>query len=322
MTQAGQVMLRTVDVRVDYENVTAVRDLNLEVRGGEVLGLIGPNGAGKTSTLRVLATLLTPTYGDVYIGGIDAAEDPAAVRRIIGYAEDLPPVYDDLRVWEFLDLFAAAYGLSRGQRRQRVEESLELAELREKRDAMAGTLSRGMKQRLILAKAMLHHPAVLLLDEPATGLDPVARIKLRQTLRRLADGGCTIIVSAHILAELSDMCSSMVIMELGRVVLSGDVAAISRQMTVHRQLVIRTYGAAASPEAILREHRLVVGLRAVETSDGEATNTYHVDFAGDEAETVEYLAFLVGRGLPIKDFSERRLDMEEILMRVGARRVS
>ena len=318
----GQVMLRTADVRVDYENVTAVRDLNLEVRSGEILGLIGPNGAGKTSTLRVLATLLTPTYGDVYVGGIDAAENPTSVRRIIGYAQDLPPVCDDLRVWEFLDLFASAYGLAHRARRQRVEESLELAELREKRDAVAGTLSRGMKQRLILAKAMLHNPAVLLLDEPATGLDPVARIKLRQTLRRLADGGCTIIVSSHILAELSDMCSSMAIMELGRVVLSGDVAAISRQMTVHRRLVIQTYGATVRPEPILRGHRLVVAVQPAETADGEVTDTYHVDFAGDESETVQYLAFLVGRGLPIKDFSERRLDMEEILMRVGAKRVS
>ncbi len=186
-------MIRTTDLRVDYDGVNAVRDLTLFIPTGEVFGLIGPNGAGKTSTIRVLATLLQPTYGEAMVAGIDILEQPDRAHRILGYMPDTPPVYEDLRCWEFLDLFAGAYFLDRRERRRRVEECLEQVDLGSKRRILAGTLSTGMRQRLTLAKTLLPDPQVLLLDEPASGLDPIARIEMRDLLKNLArgDGRCS-----------------------------------------------------------------------------------------------------------------------------------
>ncbi|RYD46410.1 MAG: ABC transporter ATP-binding protein, partial [Verrucomicrobiaceae bacterium] len=186
-------------LRVDYGNFVAVDDLTLSVPAGEVFGLVGPNGAGKTSTFRVLTTLMEPTYGEVFIDGIDALEDIASARRIIGYMPDLAPVPSDLKVWEFLDFHAAAYGLgSRSQRRDRVAECIEEVALTEQRNSWCKELSRGQTQRVVLAKTLLHRPRVLILDEPASGLDPLARRDLRHTLRNLAKTGATVFVSSHI----------------------------------------------------------------------------------------------------------------------------
>lgn len=231
-------MIRTRDLRVDYENVVAVRDLNLDVHRGEIFGLIGPNGAGKSSTIRVLATLQQPTYGEVRVGGIDVLDDPRSVHRLLGYMPDMPPVYSDLRCWEYLDLFAAAYFIDRRHRRARVEECLKLAGLESKRQAMAGTLSRGMKQRLTFAKTLLADPQVLLLDEPASWLDPIARIEMREVIKDLAERGRTILISSHILAELSEFCHSVGIMEKGVMVECGRIEEIAGRLRDTRRLLI------------------------------------------------------------------------------------
>jgi ABC-2 type transport system ATP-binding protein len=197
------------DLRVDYGNFVAVNDISLTVDPGEVYGMVGPNGAGKSSTFRVLATLNRPTYGDVKLCGLDLFEQTEDARRLLGYMPDLAPVPSDLKAWEFLDLYAHAYGLgSSKKRRERIDQCLEEVHLNDKRDAWCRALSRGQTQRLVLAKCLLHRPRVIVLDEPASGMDPLSRRDLRMTLRKLASDGVAVIVSSHILSELADMCTS------------------------------------------------------------------------------------------------------------------
>ncbi len=308
-------MIETTDLRVDYDGVTAVRDLSVSIGRGEVFGLIGPNGAGKTSTIRVMATLQQPTYGEVRIGGIDIAEDPGAAHRILGYMPDNPPVYADLRCWEFLDLFAAAYFVDRRERRKRVDELIDQVGLQSKRDTLAGTLSTGMKQRLVLAKTLLPDPQVLLLDEPASGLDPLARIDLRELLKKEAARGKTILVSSHILTELSTFCTSIGIMEKGRLIESGKIDDIIARLNLRMRIAVTLLGgdANAAQQIARFEH-----VNAVETK-GE---TIEFDFAGGDAEVVELLRAMVAAGLPVLSFSERRMGVEDILLQVGAKEVS
>ncbi len=308
-------MIETADVRVDYEDLTAVSDLNLSIPAGEVFGLIGPNGAGKTSLIRVLATLLTPTYGEVRIGGIDAEEHPAQVREILGYMPDMAPVRDDLRCWEFLDQFAGAYGLPRKVRRDRIEEGLAKVKLEGKRNAMAGTLSRGMKQRLVLAKTLLSDPKVLLLDEPASGIDPIGRIELRKVLVAEAAKGKTVLISSHILTELSAFCTSIGIMERGRLKISGPVKKIISEMSLVRRFVIELLDTPTPDGEWIATHSKV---RDVVREPGRIA----LNFDGTDAEAAELLRELVRREVPVKAFYERKMDVEEILLQVGAEEVS
>lgn len=209
------------DMRVDYGSHVAVKGLNLKIPFGEVYGLVGANGAGKTSTFSVWATLMQPTYGSVKVGGVDILEHPDQARKMMAYMPDLAPVPSDLKVWEFLDLFARSYGYGPAEGRKRWKECLEMVDLTDKTNDFCKGLSRGMKQRVNLAKAILHHPKVLILDEPASGMDPQSRAKLRDILKKMAAQGTTIIVSSHILNELSDMCSSVGILHKGELVDSG-----------------------------------------------------------------------------------------------------
>ena len=204
LAREGRVAVDIRSLRVDYGDFVAVDDLTLAVPPGEILGIVGPNGAGKTSTFRVLATLMEPTHGDVFFDGVDIAEDPRQARRLMGYMPDLAPVPSDLKVWEFLDFYAAAYGLRDAhERRQRADRCLETVGLSNLRNNGCRELSRGQTQRVVLAKTLLHEPRVLILDEPASGLDPLARRDLRTALQSLAATGATILISSHILSELS-----------------------------------------------------------------------------------------------------------------------
>ncbi len=217
----GEWAVEAVNMRVDYGDMVAVKGLNLQIKYGEVYGLVGANGAGKTSTFSVWATLMQPTYGDVKIGGVDILESPEKARRMMAYMPDLAPVPSDLKVWEFLDLFARSYGYSASEGKERWKSCLEMVDLWEKRNDFCRDLSRGMKQRVNLAKAILHHPKVLILDEPASGMDPQSRAKLRIILKKMAANGTTVIVSSHILNELSDMCSSVGILHKGELIDHG-----------------------------------------------------------------------------------------------------
>lgn len=299
-------------LRVDYGTFTAVDDVSLDVPAGEIFGLVGPNGAGKTSTFRVLTTLMEPTYGEVRLAGVDVLEDMENARRIIGYMPDLAPVPGDLRVWEFLDFHAAAYGLGgRSVRRRRVGECLELVALTGQRDSWCKELSRGQTQRVVLAKTLLHRPKVLILDEPASGLDPLARRDLRNSLRRLVAEGATVFVSSHILSELAEMCTSLCVMNRGRLLASGTAEEVRQQLgsnerTLTAALLNRQDEAAAWLAARHGPHAVrVEGERVV------------FGFAGSDAEQADLVAALVGAGFRLRALEEKRSSFEDILVEVA-----
>jgi ABC-2 type transport system ATP-binding protein len=225
-------------LRKEYNGTLALENLTLEIPAGEVFGLIGPNGAGKTTLIRILATLLEPTYGQVRIAGIDALEEPRRVHPLVGYMSDFFSLYDSMLVWEYLDHFARCYGIEAGRRERLIDEVLKLVSLEVRRDAEIKALSRGMRQRLCFAKTLLHQPKVLLLDEPASGLDPAGRLEFREFIKQLHGMGRTILVSSHILTEMADFCTSIGILEEGRLLASGRVEAILHQLQPGLQLEI------------------------------------------------------------------------------------
>ena len=307
--------IRVRDLRVDYDEVCAVRDLSLEIQPGEVYGLIGPNGAGKTTTIRALIGLVDPTYGEIELGGVDIRERPEDASRIVGFMPDFPPVYDDLKVWEFLDLFAASYFLAPSTRPARIDESLALVGLDEKRDAMISGLSRGMRQRLMLAKTLLPSPQILLLDEPASGMDPNGRASLKRIIRDMASDGRTVLISSHILAEMSEFCTSVGIMEKGRLVLSGKIDQVTAQVMGQDVLVVELLGPASQFEQIVHQDDRAGPV----TRDGDR---FEFSYQGDAEAASDLLARLVGAGVRVASFSRKRGGLEELFLKVGARELS
>src|SRR6187397_3323499 len=225
-------IVRTEGLVKRYDGTLAVAGLDLDVAQGEIFGLVGPNGAGKTTTLRILATLLAPSAGTAEIAGMSVTRNPDQVRRVIGFMPDSFGVYDDMKVWEYLDFFARCYGIAPAARRRVITDLLELVDLAPKRHEYVQTLSRGMQQRLCLAHSLVHDPQVLLLDEPASGLDPRARVELRELLRELRAMGKTILISSHILPELEELCTSVAIIDHGKVLASGRVDDIAERFRV------------------------------------------------------------------------------------------
>ena len=299
-------------LRVDYGSFVAVNDLTMSVPAGEIFGLVGPNGAGKTSTFRVLATLMEPTYGEVILSGVDVLEDVETARRIIGYMPDLAPVPSDLKVWEFLDFHASAYGLgNRSQRLERAAECLEDVALTAQRESWCKELSRGQTQRVVLAKSLLHRPSILILDEPASGLDPLARRDLRHALRKLAATGATVFVSSHILSELSEMCSSLCVMNRGKLLASGTVAEVRAQLgsnerTVTVSLLNRPDDAAAWLESRAGVHGLNSNGRQVVFG-----------FTGTDDGQADLMEGLMQIGIRMTAFEEKRSSFEDILVEVA-----
>ncbi len=300
------------DLRVDYGNFVAVNDLTLSVPPGEVFGLVGPNGAGKTSTFRVLTTLMEPTYGEVNLCGVDILSDIESARRIVGYMPDLAPVPSDLKVWEFLEFHAAAYAIgSRAARRDRVAECLEEVGLTGQRESWCKALSRGQTQRVVLAKTLLHRPSVLILDEPASGLDPLARRDLRQALRKLAATGATVFVSSHILSELAEMCTSLCVMNRGKLLASGTAEQVREQMGSHKRTLTVTVLAHHQEAATWLEtqasvHRLQLAEQQVS-----------FEFTGNDEAQADLMEGLIQQGIRLRAFEEKRSSFEDILIEVA-----
>ncbi len=292
-----------------FGGTRAVDGVSLDVGPGEIFGFIGPNGAGKTTTIRILATLLDPDEGEASVGGVSVRDDPEAVRHRIGYMPDEFGVYPGLRVDEYLDFFAAAYRLPRARRRTVVEDVLKLTDLDGIREKRVEALSRGMRQRLGLGKCLVHDPAVLLLDEPAAGLDPRARIEIRELLRELARMGKTILLSSHILTELSDLCTRVGIIEKGRILASGTPDEILRGLAASRTLRVRVADRLPEAAELLRG---VSGVTNVEERDGEAI----VLFDGEERDIHRLLRPLVERELPVVAVVPESRDLERIFLRV------
>jgi ABC-2 type transport system ATP-binding protein len=259
--------------------------------------------------MKMLATLMLPTVGRMSISGYDVEQHPREVRRVIGYMPDSFGVYEDLLVWEYLDYFAALYQIERAGRRRAIDDVLELTDLGGKRDSQVMSLSRGMKQRLCLAKTLLHDPEVLLLDEPASGLDPHARIEIRELIRELCRMGKTIIVSSHILTELADFCTSIGIIEAGRLLTSGRIDEITARLSSNVMLQIKVNGDVAVAIDAISERGDIGQI----TSDGR---TIHAEYTGVEDDLDEVLAYLVHRGIRVTGFTETKADLEDIFLKI------
>jgi ABC-2 type transport system ATP-binding protein len=298
-----------------YPGAVAVAGLDLSVAEREIFGLVGPNGAGKTTTLRILATLLRATSGHAEVAGIDVRRNPDAARRVLGFMPDVFGVYDDMKVWEYLDFFARCYGIPGARRRRMIGDLLDLVDLGDKRDAYVQSLSRGMQQRLCLAHTLVHDPQVLLLDEPASGLDPRARVELRELLRELRSLGKTIVISSHILPELEELCTSVAIVDHGQVLAHGKVSDIERRL---RYGAVLRIGVLGDDEAIsdARDHF------AADPRVASATITVggqlELGFRGDDENAAQLLAAAIGAGIRITSFSRAASDLEELFLQVTA----
>jgi ABC-2 type transport system ATP-binding protein len=305
--------VRTDGLTKRYGRSTAVAGVQLEIESGEIFGLVGPNGAGKTTTLKMLATLLPPTAGDAQIGGHSVRRDPDAVRSVIGYMPDTFGVYDDMRVWEYLDFFGRCYGLTAARRRQMIGDLLELVDLADKKGAYVQDLSRGMQQRLCLAHALVHDPQVLLLDEPASGLDPRARVELRELLRELRALGKTILISSHILPELEELCTSVAIIDHGRLLASGrveDIADRFRVGGVYRATVL------GSDEKVGKAEQVFAGLSDVVSVVRRPGGLLELALRGDENTAATVLSAAIRGGVKLSSFAPAASDLEELFLQI------
>lgn len=330
-------MIEIQHLRKEYKDLVAVKDLTLELEQGDIFGFIGPNGAGKTTTIKMLATLLIPTAGTARVNGIDVVRYPEQIRSIVGYMPDFFGVYDDIKVWEYLDFFAAAYRIPRDKRPQIIDDVLSLTDLTVKKDSYVESLSRGMKQRLCLAKTLVHDPKVMLLDEPASGLDPRARIEIRELLRELQSMGKTIIVSSHILPEMEEFCNKIGIIERGELIVAGDVNTIARQVRGQHTIEIRVMDEVERAEAILlgmsdviREVKVASGMRQTEDPSGESsraqvlqrnahgtrTGVLQIGYIGEIDEEHKVLTTLIQSGIKVLAFHTPETDLEDVFLRV------
>ncbi len=300
-------MIKTVDLTKKYGDMYAIQSIQLDLAAGDLFGFIGPNGAGKTTTMKILATLLNPTHGEAYVCGHSIYNAPKEIRRLVGYMPDFFGVYDDMKVIEYLEFFAAAYRITGPKRRQVCNEKLELVDLDFKRDAYANTLSRGQTQRLGLARVLLHEPQVLLLDEPLSGLDPRARIEMRAVLRRLGQQGKTIMVSSHILPELADMCNKVGIIDRGVMSVNASVAEVMKQVRERVVLSIEVTGEPEAAARLLEQHDLV---ESVLQNKGQLA----VTLKPAVEDYTDLSPLLIKAGHKIKLFREEEFNLESAFM--------
>jgi ABC-2 type transport system ATP-binding protein len=302
-------VIKTVDLTKKYGDAFAIKSIDLDLRPGDLFGFIGPNGAGKTTTMRIISTLLEPSWGEAYVCDHSVHTAPKEIRRLVGYMPDFFGVYDDMTVVEYLEFFAASYRITGQARRKRVDEMLDVVDLDFKRDAFANTLSRGQTQRLGLARTLLHDPQVLLLDEPLSGLDPRARIEMRNLLRKLGAMGKTIIVSSHILPELADVCNKVGIIDKGELIRNATTAEVIRMVREHIVLVIQP----SSREKMDAIAELFDGHDKVQGCE-PGDNAMRVILKSDVEDYSDLPRLLIENGIDLRRFSEEELDLESAFM--------
>ncbi|WP_181233982.1 ABC transporter ATP-binding protein [Enhygromyxa salina] len=314
-------------MRVELENVGktydgdswAVRDLKLDIQSGEIFGLIGPNGAGKSTTLRMMATVMTPTEGQVRLDGHDSSADPLAARRRIGFLGDGNPLYKDMTPADYLRMFGQCFRMGRAELEAAIDETLTTFDLSAKRDTVCGDLSKGMRQRVLIARCLLHKPNLLILDEPADGLDPRGRSDLRRTLDRVRDSGVTIVISSHILRELDDLCDQVAIIQSGRLVVAGNVDKIIDSHEVSRFVYeLRTIEGHERALEVLASQRVLIE----HTGESEGQKLIRMQVQGDEALMASILAELITAGVKVVTCSRLRSRLEDVYDRISADQVN
>lgn len=303
-------MIKIKNFSKRYETFYAVHNLNLHIEKGDIFGFIGPNGAGKTTTIRFLATLLKATSGSATINGYDVSSQMMEVRHSIGFMPDSFGVYDGMKVWEFLDFFALAYKLQKVKRRQVIDDVLMLVDLKEKRNDLVNGLSRGMKQRLCLAKTLLHDPPVLILDEPASGLDPRARVEMKELLKELQRMGKTIIISSHILSELAECCNKVGIMERGKLLIAGSLKKIMQTIREHTVVQIHVLENIEAIHTFLKANSQVLHVEKVQE------NQLDFGFSGTLEDLSQLHRQLFEHSFKIVWFREKETSLEEVFMQV------
>jgi len=294
-----------------------VKNINLSVEQGEIFGLVGPNGAGKTTTMRMLVTLLQPDQGEIYVGGYSIRKDPREVRRMLGFMPDAFGVYGEMSVFEYLDFFGACYGIYPAQRASLIKDLLELVDIGHRRDDMVDTLSTGLKQRLGLARVLIHDPSLLVLDEPASGLDPRARVEIRELLREVARLGKTIVFSSHILVDVAELCTRVGIIEDGKLVAMGTLSQLAEK-TLAQHLIRVGFLNHREPAEAITALSALAGISNVRQSEGSDQNgrfLLEAEFSGDEKDLTDLLAQLLQKGLPVVHFSEETKNLEEVFLR-------
>ena len=309
LTRYVKAMIELIDFGKDYGDFTAVERLNLKIEAGEMFGFIGPNGAGKSTTIRFLTTLLKASRGEGIVNGCSVTQDPVGVRRSVGYMPDNFGVYDGMKVWEFLDFFAVAYRIGRMQRKQVIKDVLELLDLEDKRDDFVNGLSRGMKQRLCLAKTLVHDPPVLILDEPASGLDPRARVEVKALLKELRRMGKTILISSHILTELADCCTSIGIIERGQLLMSGPIEEVYRRIRGNRVVEVKFTDKMDVGLSVIRSSP---ALRDCQIDEQSAV----IELEADDLGVAALLNQLHQEGVGIRSFAEKEPTLEDVFMMV------
>lgn len=310
-------MLRIENLTKKYGTFLALDHLNLHIEKGELYGFVGPNGAGKTTTMRIVCGLLKATSGEAYVDGVNAITNPEDIKRKVGYVPDFFGVYDNLKVMEYMEFYGSMYGMDKETVDGISKGLLELVNLADKEDVFVDTLSRGMKQRLCVARALIHNPDLLVLDEPNSGLDPRARFEMKEVLKNLSSMGKTIIISSHILPELSEMCTSIGIMERGRLIVSGRVEDVMQQSHGSQPIRMRAYVEQMENRekqqeyigTVLREQPLVSKVNFTE-------DEILVSFSGDEKQTAELLKLLMARNIMVSNFYREREDLESLFLEI------
>ncbi|MDR2903081.1 MAG: ABC transporter ATP-binding protein [Clostridiales bacterium] len=302
-------MLEINDLVKEYGNFRAVNHLELTVGEKQIFGFVGPNGAGKTTVMKIMSGLLRPTAGTVQINGIDVSQNPRALKTQIGYMPDFFGVYDNLKVDEYMDFYAGAYDIPYRDRKGIIANLLEIVNLTDKKEAYVDALSRGMKQRLCLARSLVHDPKLLILDEPASGLDPRARVEMKEVLKQLKSLGKTIIISSHILTELAEMSTIIGIINKGKMVAQGSISDITKLMNARRRMSLKNLG---------KTEELVVLLKEQPDVTDVSENAAHIEFSfsGDDPAIAQLIKEIVARDIPIVSIKENEGNLEEIFMQL------